>query len=143
MCRLKMFTQKSSVHCACRYFEAWGHQTSLGTLCYSDTFPREKTAELFQQWGMKMRIHIGEVSLCPVFHLPSRIPPTSVRKWNACHCHLRQVTRPDPADKDTRRRLKIGYLSSDLKRHPCAYFLEPFLRCAVHKTVTTYWNVLG
>ena len=39
-----------------------------------------------------------------------------------------QVERPDPADKDEKRRLKIGYLSPDLKRHPCAYFLEPFLR---------------
>lgn len=39
-----------------------------------------------------------------------------------------QVQRPEPLDREQNRQLRIGYLSPDLVRHPCAYFLEPILR---------------
>jgi len=92
-----------------RYIEHDGHLASLACLNYSDVYPQYKTVALHKAWGAKMRAHIGEVK------------------------------RPDPADKDADRRLKIAYLSPDLQRHPCAYFIEPFLRnhdrAVVHVTV--------
>ena len=53
--------------------------------------------------------------------------------------HVGEVRRPEPVDKDPARKLRIGDLSPDLKRHPCAYFFEPILRHhdrdSVHVTV--------
>ena len=100
---------ESAIPLALKYVAVSGHEASLLALNYSDVLPRDRLAELHHEWGRKMRDHIGP------------------------------VTRPIPADRGLHRRLKIGYVSSDLKRHPCAYFLEPFLRHhdreAVHVTV--------
>ena len=134
-----MSTEHGSVHHECRYIEAYGHKACVACPNYSDTYPREKMDDLYKQWGTKMRAHVGEVKtaphplvLCP--HASQLMPRLPCKKWMVCY--RLQVKRPDPADKDANRRLKIGYLSSDLKRHPCAYFLEPFLRCTLFKAVT-------
>ena len=39
-----------------------------------------------------------------------------------------RVGRPRPSDMDASRKLKIAYVSPDLRTHPIAFFLEPFLR---------------
>lgn len=52
------------------------------------------------------------------------------RRWALTHAanfdcaRAPQANRPDPA-----RRLRIGYLSPDFRRHPVARFLEPVLAC--------------
>jgi protein O-GlcNAc transferase len=110
---VKMFNDLSdngsAMPLALRYIKHYGHKASLAAPNYSDTFPRDKLSELHKEWGHKMRAHVGP------------------------------VTRPVSEDKDLNRKLKIGYLSADMKRHPCAYFFEPFLRHhdrnAVHVTV--------
>jgi protein O-GlcNAc transferase len=38
------------------------------------------------------------------------------------------LARPHRPDRDPDRRLRVGYLSPDLREHSCAYFLEPLLR---------------
>ena len=40
---------------------------------------------------------------------------------------LRSSWRAHPNDKDPERRLRIGYVSPDFKKHSCRYFLEPLL----------------
>ncbi len=39
-----------------------------------------------------------------------------------------ELARPPRSDPDPGRRLRVGYLSPDLREHSCAYFLEPLLR---------------
>ena len=36
--------------------------------------------------------------------------------------------RPRPRDPDPERRLRVGFLSPDFRRHSCAFFLEPLFR---------------
>jgi protein O-GlcNAc transferase len=51
------------------------------------------------------------------------------RRWDERHgSKLRQATLPHANDRDLDRRLRIGYVSPDYRRHSVAYFLEPLLR---------------
>ncbi|MBK9132674.1 MAG: tetratricopeptide repeat protein [Gammaproteobacteria bacterium] len=44
-----------------------------------------------------------------------------------CETPLRPYRRPHTNDRDPGRRLRIGYVSPDLRRHPVANFIEPVL----------------
>ena len=95
-------------------FELWRKYVSVGwdvmlqhvpvfnTICLSEPnyceCNHEDVSEIHMEWGRKVRAYVG------------------------------RVCRPVPADQDPGRRLKIGYLSPDMRRHPCAYFLEHFLQ---------------
>ncbi|MBI3707931.1 MAG: tetratricopeptide repeat protein [Proteobacteria bacterium] len=47
------------------------------------------------------------------------------RDWDALHGHPADAFRDWPNARDPQRRLKIGYVSPDLRDHSCAYFLRP------------------
>ncbi len=47
-------------------------------------------------------------------------------RWGAVHEGARRSSRPESADPN--RRLRIGYVSPDLRTHAVAYFFEPILR---------------
>ena len=50
------------------------------------------------------------------------------RRWNEIHAApLKSVIRPHANDRDPDRRLRIGYVSPDLRRHPVATYLLPVL----------------
>ncbi|HTV18735.1 MAG TPA: tetratricopeptide repeat protein, partial [Polyangiaceae bacterium] len=48
---------------------------------------------------------------------------------------LRPVARRTPRSRDPERRLRVGYVSPDLRRHPVGFFLEPVL---VHHDRTAF-----
>lgn len=49
------------------------------------------------------------------------------RRWGALYGSQGEIPRSYPNDPAPERRLRIGYLSPDLKDHPVARFLEPIL----------------
>ncbi len=50
------------------------------------------------------------------------------RRWNACYVQPLALRTPTyPNDRSPDRRLKIGYLSTDFKRHPVGYLFAPVL----------------
>ena len=50
------------------------------------------------------------------------------RDWARRHAAKPRLADPDPVDLDPARRLRIGYVSADLARHPVGIFLLPALR---------------
>ena len=51
------------------------------------------------------------------------------RKWGAAHeAILREQWRPHPQSRDPERKLRVGYVSPDLRRHAVAFFIEGVLR---------------
>ena len=50
------------------------------------------------------------------------------RRWNRQHAEpLGKFIEPHPNDRSPQRRLRIGYLSPDFRRHPVGRFLLPLL----------------
>ncbi|MFZ5861393.1 MAG: tetratricopeptide repeat protein [Nitrospirota bacterium] len=49
------------------------------------------------------------------------------RRWAATHAGLAVIAPSDRTDRTPDRRLRIGYLSPDFRRHPVACFLAPIL----------------
>jgi len=45
---------------------------------------------------------------------------------------------PPAGDRNPQRRLRVGYVSPDLRRHSVAYFLEPLLREHDHRVIETF-----
>ena len=61
------------------------------------------------------------------------------RTWDARHGQPRAPDQPArPRDRDPDRRLRIGYVSPDLRTHSVAYFFEPLLAHHDPATVETY-----
>lgn len=58
-------------------------------------------------------------------------PPAEIlaecRRWEAQHVPRDKVLRHDPAGADPERRLRIGYVSPDFRRHAVVKFFEPVL----------------
>lgn len=51
-----------------------------------------------------------------------------LRCWNQQHARLSVASnRPHDNDRSPERRLRVGYISADFKRHPVAFFLLPLL----------------
>lgn len=56
------------------------------------------------------------------------------RRWGDSHeAALRDSWFPHPQSREPDRRLRIGYVSSDLRRHAVAYFIEGILRHHDHR----------
>lgn len=67
----------------------------------------------------------------------------SHRQWrNTVLARYPQAARPRPSNPDPERRLKVGYISADLRQHSVAFFFEPLL--AAHNRskfeITCYSN---
>ena len=51
------------------------------------------------------------------------------RRWGAAHeARLRMFWRPHAQSRDPERKLRVGYVSPDLRRHAVAFFIEGVLR---------------
>ena len=55
------------------------------------------------------------------------------RHWSRCHAQpLKHLIRPHANDRDPNRRLKIGYVSPDFRRHPVAPMVLPLIATHDH-----------
>lgn len=74
---------------------------------------------------------VGHSNLLFCLHYPSPPDPASLfeehRQWASRHAPPARAARTFPNSAEPKRRLKIGYLSPDLRRHSVAFFLEPLL----------------
>ena len=70
-------------------------------------------------------------NLLLVMHYPSGIDPRELfeehRRWGQIHAPPGLANRVFPNSPDPARRLRIGYLSPDIRKHSVAFFLEPLL----------------
>lgn len=60
------------------------------------------------------------------------------RQWNQQHAEAFKHFAPHVNDRSPDRRLKIGYVSADLREHVIARFLLPLLRCHDHTKFEVY-----
>jgi predicted O-linked N-acetylglucosamine transferase (SPINDLY family) len=61
------------------------------------------------------------------------------RRWNEVHAvPLRGVIRPHDNDRSPQRRLRIGYISPDLREHSISYFFQGLLECHDPAQVETF-----
>jgi len=60
-------------------------------------------------------------------------------RWNQRHAEpLKQFIKPHNNNRNPERRLKIGYVSPDLRFHPVAFFFESLLAAHNYEQVQTY-----
>jgi predicted O-linked N-acetylglucosamine transferase (SPINDLY family) len=61
------------------------------------------------------------------------------RRWNNLHARrLSQCIKPHTNNRDTDRRLRVGYVSADFWAHSISYFLEPLLAAHDHAQVEVF-----
>lgn len=48
------------------------------------------------------------------------------KRWGELHAQTHE-SRPHDTGRDPNRKLRVGYVSADLREHPVAYFIEPLL----------------
>lgn len=88
-------------------------------------------------------------NLLLVMHYPSGIDPAELfeehKLWGRIHAPPGLATKVFPNAPDPGRRLRIGYLSPDIRKHSVAFFLEPLLDHRDHERfeVYCYANVIS
>ena len=60
------------------------------------------------------------------------------KRWGRIHAVPEKAGRPHGNNPDPDRRLRVGYISADFRRHPVAFFLEPLLDTHDRKNVEVY-----
>ncbi len=61
------------------------------------------------------------------------------REWNDRHaCPLASQIRTHQNDRNSERRLRVGYVSADFRNHSVSYFIEPFLAARDHEKVEVF-----
>jgi predicted O-linked N-acetylglucosamine transferase (SPINDLY family) len=80
-------------------------------------------------------------NLLMMMHYASASSPEQIvaahRRYGASVCGEGAVIDPPvPRDLNPQKRLRIGYVSSDFRRHSVSYFLEPLL---VHRDRSAFW----
>jgi len=81
-------------------------------------------------------------NLLLVMHYPSGIGPDELfeehRRWGRMHAPPGLASRVFSNSPDPARRLRIGYLSPDIRKHSVAFFLEPLLDHRDHNRFEVY-----
>ena len=107
---------------------------------YKDQGQVEKALEHFRH-AIKLDPRFGAAHhnvLLTMHYIPGPTPEeifAAHREWG-----LRQAVKTEPhaPSKDPERRLKIGYLSPDFRRHPVASFIEPVIAAHDRKQVEVF-----
>jgi len=87
-------------------------------------------------------------SLLANLHFQSELNPWLLfeehKKWGRIHAAPEKARKLHLNDPDPDRRLRVGYVSADFRRHPVAFFLEPLLDAHERKNVELfgYGNVI-
>jgi len=71
----------------------------------------------------------GNLLFCLNYHpdLSAEVIFTEYRHWNEVHARPLIEAQVHLNTRDTERRLRVGYISPDLRKHPVQYFIEPIL----------------
>ena len=122
------------------------HPTAFGNILnaamYRDDLDSEALADLHRRYGRAMaQARAGCFEVESLRDSPEKLNPSlinklegdsDIRSWRECanlmSSHSNPVTPPEPADaKAAGRKLRIGYLSSDLRNHPVGNNLLPLI----------------
>lgn len=60
------------------------------------------------------------------------------QRWGRMHSPTHPNRKDFPNSRDEERKLRIGYVSPDFRRHPVAYFMEPILAAHNHTAFDVY-----
>lgn len=75
-------------------------------------------------------------------HYQPELNPQSLfeehRRWGQIHAAAEKAGKSHANDPDPDRKLKLGYISADFRRHPVAFFLEPLLDAHDRENVELY-----
>jgi protein O-GlcNAc transferase len=105
---------------------------SLGSALRAKGRLDEAIAAYRQAIALKPNFPEAQSSLLYVMHLHPAFDAKTIaqahREWNRQHAEpLKESSRPHANDGDPARRMRIGYVSGDLRQHSVAYFLDNLL----------------
>jgi predicted O-linked N-acetylglucosamine transferase (SPINDLY family) len=105
---------------------------NLGTVLCSQGLVPEAIASFRRALAMAPDYALAHSNLLVTLHYLSSYRPEELaaegRLWGRQHAaHLESRWRPFPNAPHPERRLRLGYVSGELRRHPVGYFLESVL----------------
>jgi predicted O-linked N-acetylglucosamine transferase (SPINDLY family)/predicted SAM-dependent methyltransferase len=118
-----------SLRCDPNVAETWNN---LGILKLSFGQVRGAIRSFRRALALNPSLRVARSNLLLAMHYRAGLSQESLlaesRVWDTCTPPSREISRPNTVRCEGDRRLRIGFVSSDLRSHPVAMFLEPFFR---------------